>query len=66
MYADDTVMYCGHDKVKNVRIRKMMQADLCKVFFFFSFFITEHSQVTPGLPMLQDFIYLTYVQLENL
>ena len=29
MYADDTVMYCGHDKGRNVC--KMMQADLCIV-----------------------------------
>ena len=29
MYADDTVLYCGNEQVRNVR--KLLQADLCKV-----------------------------------
>ena len=35
-----------------------------KCFFYFFFVITEHTQVTPGLPMLQSFI-LTYIQVSN-
>ena len=36
------------------------------LFFFFFFFIllTEHTQVTPGLPMLQVNYYITYGQFQ--
>ena len=34
------------------------------IFLFFWFFLfTEHTQVTPGLPMLQDFVIITYLHI---